>query len=110
MTKMAAATSIAALFALVAVLGTSALLAVRALRAWRNVRSFSRATGAALERVMRTADEAETHAVAAAAGAERLATAAARLRESLARLTLIRSAAAEFSATLARFRGVVPRK
>jgi len=41
---------------------------------------------------------------------ERLRLARARLQESLAGLALLRSAAGEFSTTLARFRGVVPRK
>lgn len=107
---MASTTWIAALCTLVVVLAASVLLALRALAAWRSVRSFSRSTSAALDGVMRAADAAEQHAVAAAAGAERLAAATARLQASVAHLTLIRSAAGEFSATLNRLRGVVPRK
>ena len=110
MPKMASVTWIAALFALVFVLATSALLALRALGAWRSFRSFSRRTSTVLDDVTRTADAAQQHAVAAAAGAERLASATARLQESVAHLTLIRSAAGEFNATLNRVRGAVPRK
>jgi hypothetical protein len=107
---MSPASWIAGLVALIALLGTGALLGVRALAAWRMFRSFSSTATAALDGVMRSADAAEAHAVAAAAGAERLAAGTMRLQESLARLGLLRSAAGEFSTTLARFRGVVPRK
>ena len=107
---MSPATWIAGLVALVALLGTGALLGVRALTAWRTFRSFSSTARAMLDAVMHSADAAETHAVAAAAGAERLSATTARLQESLAGLALLRSAAGEFSTTLARFRGVVPRK
>lgn len=110
MAKMAPASFVAALIALAVVLGTGALLAVRALRAWRSFRSFSRSAAAAVDGVMRAAAEVEAHAVAAAARTDRLATAAARLRESRARLALIQSAAGELGAALARARGAVPRK
>jgi hypothetical protein len=101
---------IAGVFALVAVLGTAALLAVRALGAWRTFRRFTRAAGDAFDAVMRAAEAAETHATAATDGAGRVAAATARLQESRAELSLIQSAAGEFSATLARLRGVVPTK
>ncbi len=105
-----AAPLIAGIFALVAVLGAAALLAVRALRTWRTFRRFSRTMNDALATVMRAAEQAQAHATGAAAGAERLAAATARLQESRARLALLQSAAGEFSATLARLRGVVPTK
>jgi len=107
---MASATFLAALFAFVAVLGTSTFLVVRALHAWRSFRSFARTAGAALDGVTRAADAAEQHAAAAVAHAEQLATATAHLQRSLARLALLQSAAGEFSSTVARLRGAVPRK
>jgi hypothetical protein len=85
MAAMTAATWIAALFALISVLGTAAFLTGRAFGAWRTFRRFTRAAGAAVDEVMRAADAAEAHATAAIA-------------------------AGEFSATLARLRGVVPTK
>ena len=105
-----AAPLIAGIFALVAVLGAAAFLALRALRTWRTFRRFSGAMNDALATVMSAAEHAEAHATGVAAGAERLAAATARLQESRAQLALLQSAAGEFSATLARLRGVVPTK
>jgi hypothetical protein len=110
MAKMAPAPLVAALIALTVVLGTGTLVAVRALGAWRSFRSFSRSTTAAVEGVTRAAAEVEARAVAAVTGTDRLASAAARLRESQAGLAVIQSAAGEFSAALARVRGAMPRK
>jgi hypothetical protein len=110
MARMTIALWIAGAFALVAVLGSAALLGLRALRTWRTFRAFSKAAGDALDAVMTAANAAEAHATSAAAGAERLAAATARLQESRSELSLIQAAAAEFSATLARVRGVVPTK
>jgi hypothetical protein len=107
---MSPTTWIAGLVALVALLGSGAFLGLRALTVWRTFRRFSSTAGGALDRLTRSADAAEAHAVSAAGGAERLAATTARLQESLAQLALLRSAAGEFSTTLARFRGVVPRK
>ena len=101
---------LAGIFAAVSILGTAVFLALRALRAWRTFRRFSRTMNDAVASVMRTAEEAQAHATSAAAGAERLAAATARLQESRARLALLQAAAGEFSATLARLRGVVPTK
>jgi hypothetical protein len=110
MTMMTIVLWIAGGFALVAVLGSSAFLGVRAFRTWRMFRAFSKAAGDALEEVMTSVGTAEAHAASAAKGAERLAAATARLQESRAELSLLQAAAGEFTATLARVRGVVPTK
>ena len=101
---------IAGMFAAVAILGTAVFLGLRTLRTWRLFRRFSRTMNDALASVIGAAERAEAHATGAAAGAERLAAATARLQESRAQLALLQAAAGEFSATLARLRGVVPTK
>jgi hypothetical protein len=107
---MTTADWVALVFLLAALVASVTVAALRALRAWRTFRSFSRTTGAALDDVMRTAASAEEHAVSLTAGAEQLATATEHLQGSLAQLTLLRAAAGEARATLARLRGVVPGK
>jgi hypothetical protein len=109
---MALASLLAALVALVAVVAAAAFLAVRALAAWRTYRSFSLSATAALDAVMTSAEAAEKRAASAsaAAGAERLSAANLRLQASLEQLAVIRAAASEFTRTLARMRGLAPRK
>jgi hypothetical protein len=107
---MALASLLAALVAFVAVVAAGAFLAVRALAAWRTYRTFSLSATTALEAVMTSAEAAEKRAASAAAGAERLSAANIRLQASLEQLTVIRAAASEFTGTLARVRGLVPRK
>jgi hypothetical protein len=63
-----------------------------------------------VEALLGSAEAAEAHATAAGSGAERLAAATTHLQKSLTRLSLLQSATGEFSATLARLRGVVPTK
>lgn len=107
---MTTADWLALVFLLAALVASVTVAALRALRAWRSYRSFSRTTGAALDDVMGTAASAEEHAVSLTAGAERLAQAMEHLQGSLAHLALLRAAAGEARATLARLRGVVPGK
>ncbi|HUZ82278.1 MAG TPA: hypothetical protein VMU73_08525 [Gaiellaceae bacterium] len=107
---MSPAAWIALAFLLVALAGSVAFAALRGLRVWRSFRAFSTTTGAALDSVMRTASAAEEHAASLAAGAERLARANEHLQSSLAELGLLRDAAGEARASVARLRGAVPRK
>ncbi|HVC88090.1 MAG TPA: hypothetical protein VNC40_11770 [Gaiellaceae bacterium] len=107
---MATAVWIALVFCLVALVAGPGFAALRGLRAWRSFRSFSRATGSALDGVMRTAASAEEHAESLTAGAERLAGATQRLQASLAELGLLRAAAGETGAAVSAVRGAMPRK
>jgi hypothetical protein len=97
-------------FLVVALVGSIATAAVRGLRLWRGFRAVSGAVSSALDDVSRRAAEAERRAVALGEHGEGLQAAVERLRESLAQLAVLRSAATDARATLFAFRGVVPRK
>ena len=107
---VATAVWIALAFLLVALVATPAVAGLRALKTWRSLRSFAGAIAAALDDVMDKGTAAEEHATALTANAERLAKATEHLQASLAQLALLRSAADEARATVARFRGAVPTK
>ena len=101
---------IAAVFLVAALAVSTTLLVVRGLSAWRTFKSFSRRSSAALDEVTTAAGAAEAHAVRLGEGSERLTSAVQRLQQSLAELSLLRAAAAEARAPIARARGAVPRK
>ena len=107
---VATAVWIALAFLLVAVISSLAFVGLRALSLWRAFRSFSRTAETALERVTRAAAAAEASSGSITAKQERLARATEHLQTSLAQLALLRAAAAEANAALARLRGVVPSK
>jgi hypothetical protein len=92
-----------------AVLGGLALLVVRILQAWRDFKRGRR-------RLFRGLDElsakgaATADAAAAAGGSEELQESLARLRGSLARLAVLRSALDEAESTFGRIAAFVPRK
>ncbi|MDX6475939.1 MAG: hypothetical protein QOH95_1450 [Gaiellaceae bacterium] len=110
MAAMGLLTWISLLF-LVLALAVSVTIAVRGgLRAWRAFRGLTGATTAALDDVVRTASEAEGHAVAFSDGSEQLSAAIARLQRSLAELGVLGSALSDARASLLSFRGAVPRK
>jgi len=98
------------LFLVVALVGSLTLAVLRGLRAWRAVKAFTGAAGSRLEEAMRTASEAEAHAVALSANAERLNAAVERLQESLARFAALRAAANDARGSLLAARRAVPRK
>jgi hypothetical protein len=97
-------------FLVVAVVGAGANLFLRGRLAWRAFRSFSGATFEALGDVERRVARAEAHASGAAAGAEELNAANARLQRSLVELATLREAAGEARNLVAGLRGAVPRK
>ena len=107
---MTTAVWIALAFLLVALIGAPVVAGLRALKTWRALRSFGGAITSALDDVMRKGTAAEEHATALTANAERLTKAMEHLQESLAQLALLRAAADEARATVARFRGAVPTK
>ena len=83
---------------------------MRGLRLWRNVKSLTRAANEAMKSVMASAAQAEAHAAAVPGQAERVTHAAERLQASLARLAVLRAAAAEVKRSVDGLRGAVPRK
>jgi hypothetical protein len=97
-------------FQLVVLVVSAALAALRGLHLWRRFRLFSRTVRTALEEVVRTAAAVEKHAASLSTGTERLSIVTAHLQGSLAQLALLRSAAAEANAPLARLRGAIPSK
>ena len=109
MARMALLAWSSLLFLVVALAGSATVAALRGLRAWRSFRAFTAAAGSALDDVSRTAAEAERHAVALSEGNARLLDAIARLQESLAQLTVLRTAATDARALLD-VRGALPRK
>jgi phage-related minor tail protein len=110
MLGMALLSWISPLFFVVAIVGSIAVAVARGLGVWRSFRRFSKVTSAAIGNVLDTATEVERHAVALAAGTERLDAALTRLEESRAQLAVIRAAASEVGAPLSAARGAVPRK
>ena len=98
------------LFLVLALAVSLAVVARRGLRTWRSFRAFASSAEQAMDAVTTAAAEAETHAAAFAAAGERLERAQARLKESLAELAVLRAAADEVRSSVARARGLVPRK
>ncbi len=107
---MTTAAWIALAFLLVAVVGSLVFLGLRALRLWRLFKAFSRTAETALDRVTRAAEAAEQKSSSLSANQERLAKAMEHLQISLARLAVLRAAAAEVNATLQSLRRIVPSK
>ena len=93
----------------VAVVTAAMLVVVRSLRAWRDFKRFRRQLGRELDHL---ADAGERTAQAAerATDSEALTASAGRLRHSLARLALLRSALDEATGTVTRFTALYPRK
>jgi hypothetical protein len=95
------------------VVASSAAIVYAGLRGWRLWRSFwagSKRLGDAIGEVAAAAEATERRAVEVTAGTERLLAAAERLQRSLAELQVLRAAAGEPRALLARLRGLVPAK
>ncbi len=107
---MATAPWIALVFLLVALVASATFAVVRGLHLWRGLRSFTGRAETALDSVMRLTATAEERSAALSANQERLKLATERLNRSLARLAVLRAAAAEANATFKRFRSVVPSK
>ena len=82
-------------------------------RGWQLWRGFSTTSGRLtdeLAKVTDAAEAAERRATAATAGTERLLAATERLRRSLAELAVLRNAASEPQALVAKLRALVPSK
>ena len=95
--------------AALAVGGAAAFVGIRALRTWRDVKRLRRNVARALadlaERAERTAETAER-----ATDSSELAAAIARLRRTLARFAVLRSAVDEATDSFAGFTALYPRK
>jgi hypothetical protein len=83
---------------------------LRGLRLLRTAKSFAHVANEALSGVMADAAKAERHAAALSGHTERLTVAVEQLQGSLARLTVLRSAAGEVKRAVDGLRGAVPRK
>ena len=82
-------------------------------RGWSLWRGFSTTSGrltGAIDEVTTAAAAAEQRATAVTAGTERLLAATERLQRSLAELAVLRDAASEPQALVAKIRGLVPSK
>jgi hypothetical protein len=97
---MALAAWISLAFLVVATGGAAAFAGVRGWRTYRAFRGFTGTTTRAFDDVLERAGKAEEHALTATGSSEALAAALARLHESLAKLTVLRAAAAEARAGL----------
>jgi hypothetical protein len=97
-------------FFVVVTVWTGVLAFRRGRSAWRSLRSFSTAAGAAADHAAARASAVERRAAELAGSTERLETARARLRTSVAELTVLREAAAETEGLFASVRRTVPRK
>ncbi|HEY2371246.1 MAG TPA: hypothetical protein VGH82_01730 [Gaiellaceae bacterium] len=92
-----------------AIVAAAAVVVVRALRAWRDFKRFRRQLGRELDSL---ADAGERTAQAAdhATQSEELTASVGRLRRSLGRLAVLRSALDEATGTVTRFTALYPRK
>ena len=97
-------------FLVLALAGSLTVLIMRGRRTWRSLRAFAESAEQALDKVNRSAEQAEAHATAFAGATERLSAAQARLSDSLAKLAVLRAAADEVQASVGRVRWLVPRK
>ena len=95
---------------MVAIVGSGVVLGVRGWRLFRNLKALSRAANAALGSVTAAGTNVEAKAAALSNHTERLTEAAERLQVSLARLAVLRAAAAEVKRSVDGLRGAVPRK
>jgi hypothetical protein len=100
MPALALLTWISLLFFLAVFIGSATFAALRGLDTWRAARGLSGAVGPELNRISRTAAEAEAHAVRLSDGNARLALAVERLQRSLAQLAVLRHAASRARGTL----------
>ena len=90
-------------------IGAAALLVVRAWRTWRGLKATRREIVSRLDSLA-TAGEATAEKVAAAGNTAELQESLGRLRLSLARFAVLRSAIDEVQDTFGRIAAVVPRK
>ena len=95
--------------AVLAVVAAAVFVCVRSLQAWRDFKRFRRQLGRELDQL---ADAGERTAAAAerATGSAELTASADRLRRSLTRLAILRSAIDEATGTVTRFTALYPRK
>jgi hypothetical protein len=89
--------------------GAIAYLVVRALQAWRSLKRLRRRLGKELDRLARLTEETGESAARASDQAE-LAESTGRLRVTLARFAVLRSALDEATDAAGRFTSVYPRK
>jgi site-specific recombinase len=99
----------ALIFGALAGIGALTLLAVRARQAWHGLKETRRAVAGGLDKIAANA-EAVAEKVAAAGDTVELQESLRRLRHSLARLAVLRSALDEASAAFTRVTAVVPRR
>ena len=92
-----------------AVSGAIVFLVVRILQAWRALKRLRRHTAKELDRLAHLAEQT-TEKAAAAAETTRIEESVGRLRLTLARFAVLRSAIDEATDALSRFTAVYPRK
>jgi hypothetical protein len=107
--------SIAAMLVLIAILVAVTLagigfIAVRGLQLWRTFKAFGRALDDTTSALTRSLERLGTASAGASAAPERLDPSLARLRVSLARLAVLRSAIQDVQDSVGRLTAVYPRK
>ena len=97
-------------FAFVLFVGSLVYATLKGLETFRAVKALSRVATTELDRIATASEQIEWHLTEAAEAGTRLDRSLARLRESNARLNVLRSAIADVQASVARVTAVYPRK